>query len=213
MTTIIDYGMGNLVRKICLAQFESIAQKIILPGVGSFDKAMANLQTLDLVKIIQDRAKAEIPLLGICLGMQLLADGSEEGVLPGLGLIRGKVKQFVLPSGYKVPHMGWNTVDYNRESPLFAEFENFEEARFYFVHSYHFVCDDERHVGGRTDYGSAFTSVVQSEKVYGVQFHPEKSHKFGMQLLRNFIEKRNAENQSHTGAFITEQRIGENRQV
>ncbi len=201
MITIIDYGMGNLgsihnmIKKIgyqseITADVEAIrrASKIILPGVGAFDKAMSNLANLNLIEVIREKAAAETPLLGICLGMQLLAEGSEEGVLPGLGLIRGKVKQFVLPSGYKVPHMGWNTVDYNRESPLFAGFEGFEEVRFYFVHSYHFVCADERYVNGRTDYGSAFTSAVQSDKVYGVQFHPEKSHKFGMQLLRNFIE-------------------------
>lgn len=202
MITIIDYGMGNLgsihnmIKKIgfqseITADVEAIrrASKIILPGVGAFDKAMSNLDNLGLIGLIREKAAAKTPLLGICLGMQLLANGSEEGVLPGLGLIRGKVKQFVLPPGYKVPHMGWNTVDYNRESPLFEGFEQFEEARFYFVHSYHFVCDEERYVSGRTDYGAAFTSAVQSGGVYGVQFHPEKSHKFGMQLLRNFIEK------------------------
>lgn len=201
MITIIDYGMGNLgsiynmIKKIgfqseITADVEAIrrASKIILPGVGAFDKAMSNLGNLNLIEVIREKAAAETPLLGICLGMQLLADGSEEGVLPGLGLIRGKVKQFVLPSGYKVPHMGWNTVDYNRESPLFAGFESFEEVRFYFVHSYHFVCQEEQYVNGRSDYGGAFTSAVQSDRVYGVQFHPEKSHKFGMQLLRNFIE-------------------------
>jgi len=201
MITIIDYGMGNLgsihnmIKKIGFqseitdnAERIRAASKIILPGVGAFDKAMSNLENLNLIELIRQKATAKTPLLGICLGMQLLANGSEEGVLPGLGLIPGKVKQFVLSSGYKVPHMGWNTVDYEQESPLFEGFERFEEARFYFVHSYHFVCDDERHILGRTDYGAAFTSAVQSAQVYGVQFHPEKSHKFGMQLLKNFIE-------------------------
>lgn len=201
MITTIDYGMGNLgsihnmIKKIgfqseITSDIEKIqyASKIILPGVGAFDKAMSNLKNLNLIEVIRQKAQEKTPLLGICLGMQLLSNGSEEGVLPGLGLIPGKVKKFVLPPGYKVPHMGWNTVDYNGESPLFRGFERFEEARFYFVHSYHFVCDDDRQVIGSTDYGTAFTAAVQSGGIYGVQFHPEKSHKFGMLLLQNFSE-------------------------
>lgn len=202
MITIIDYGMGNLgsiqnmIKKIGFeSEITSVvekiqnASKIILPGVGAFDKAMFNLKNLNLIEVIRQKTHEKIPLLGICLGMQLLADGSEEGVLPGLNLIRGKVKKFVLPLGYKVPHMGWNTVNYNRESLLFSGFESFEEVRFYFVHSYHFVCETGKAVIGSTDYGLSFTSAVQTDNIYGVQFHPEKSHKFGMQLLRNFAEK------------------------
>ncbi len=201
MTAIIDYGMGNLgsiknmLKKIGYASEITAdpdlirkAERLILPGVGAFDKAMTNLEDLQLIQLIKEKAIGGTPLLGICLGMQLLSEGSEEGVLPGLGLIPGRVKKFVLPAGYKVPHMGWNTVDYQRESLLYANFGIFEEARFYFVHSYHFVCSEEQDASGLTEYAQIFTSSVEKGGVYGVQFHPEKSHKFGMQMLRNFIE-------------------------
>jgi len=201
MITIIDYGMGNLgsiysmIKKIggeavITADAEVIgnATKIILPGVGSFDRAMSNLDNLGLIELIQQKADSKIPLLGICLGMQLLASGSKEGVMPGLGLVPGRVKKFELPQEYKIPHMGWNTVEYDPTSVMFKGFERFEEVRFYFVHSYYYACDEEQYIKGQTHYGGAFTSVVNKDCIYGVQFHPEKSHKFGMQLLQNFIE-------------------------
>lgn len=201
MTAIVDFGMGNLgsiqnmLKKIGYTseitfQVKKIAEasKIIIPGVGAFDKAMLNLKELGLISQIQEKAKLGTPILGICLGMQLLAESSEEGVVSGLGLIPGKVIRFVLPTEYKVPHMGWNVVQYRKNSPLYHHFEMFEEARFYFVHSYHFACDKEEHITGSTHYGFHFTSSVSRNNVHGVQFHPEKSHKFGMQLLKNFIE-------------------------
>jgi len=201
MTTIIDYGMGNLgsiqnmLKKIGHASeitadagYIAKASKIILPGVGAFDRAMSNLKALELIEPIRKKAAEGTPLLGICLGMQLLSEGSEEGILPGLGLIPGKVVRFVVPEGYKVPHMGWNVVQYQKGCRLFEGFDAFEESRFYFVHSYHFVCRDVSHIAASTVYGAAFTSSVFDKNVYGVQFHPEKSHKYGMLLLKNFIE-------------------------
>lgn len=164
------------------------ARKLILPGVGSFDKAMSNLAELGMIELIKEKAAAGTPLLGICLGMQLLANGSEEGVLPGLGIIPGNVKKFNVAPPLKVPHMGWNVVRYNNACKLYNGFDAFEETRFYFVHSYHYVCNNPAHISGTTSYGQEFTSAVFLNNVYGVQFHPEKSHKYGMSLLKNFIE-------------------------
>jgi len=201
MTTIIDYGMGNLgsihniIKKIghtseITSDHNRIAaaNKLILPGVGAFDKAMQNLADIDLTGLIKRKAQEGTPLLGICLGMQLLANGSEEGTLDGLGLIPGKVKRFEVKAPLKVPHMGWNVVKYQKSCRLYEGFDDYEESRFYFVHAYHFVCDDASHVAASTVYGTPFTSSVFYKNVYGVQFHPEKSHKYGMLLLKNFIE-------------------------
>lgn len=201
LITIIDYGMGNLgsiqnmlkkvgVPAVITSDIATIEQagKLILPGVGSFDQAMLNLDQLGLIEIIQKKVHDGIPLLGICLGMQLLANSSEEGILPGLGLIPGKVTKFRLPPEYKIPHMGWNQVDYRSDSPLYTDFTTLEEVRFYFVHSYYFACENEHHITGTTNYSLPFTSSVEKDKVFGVQFHPEKSHKFGQLLLKNFAE-------------------------
>lgn len=202
MITIIDYGMGNLgsikniIKKVghqseITSDKNTIANagKLILPGVGSFDKAMSNLAELGLIDLIKEKAASGTPLLGICLGMQLLANGSEEGILPGLGIIPGQVKKFNVPAPLKVPHMGWNIVNYNPDCILYKGFSEFEETRFYFVHSYHYVCDDPQHISGSTVYGNTtFTSAVFQNNVFGAQFHPEKSHKYGMLLLKNFIE-------------------------
>lgn len=200
MIVIIDYGMGNLgsiqnmLKKIgyvseITSRVERIEQasKLILPGVGAFDRAVTNLDQLGLIPIIRSKAIKGTPILGICLGMQLLAESSEEGILPGLGLIPGKVVRFVLPKQHKVPHMGWNVVRYDEDSSLYKGFGQFEEARFYFVHSFHFICQNERNVSGETTYGITFSSSVGRENVLGVQFHPEKSHKYGMLLLKNFV--------------------------
>ena len=202
MITIIDYGMGNLgsirniIKKIghqseITADKAVInkADKLILPGVGHFDKAMSNLQELGMIELLREKAAAGTPFLGICLGMQLLSNGSEEGVLPGLGIIPGQVKKFDIAPGLKVPHMGWNLVDYKKDNLLYSGFDVFEETRFYFVHSYHFVCDHEENISGTTIYDKPFTSSVQKGNVQGAQFHPEKSHKYGLLLLKNFIEK------------------------
>lgn len=201
MNVIIDYGMGNLgsiqnmMKKIGYGseitsspERIALASKLILPGVGAFDRAITNLKELGLIDLIRDKAAKGTPVLGICLGMQLLADSSEEGVLPGLGLIPGKVIRFVVPETYKVPHMGWNVVKYLEECPLYRGFDEFEEARFYFVHSYHFATNEELDVTGETLYGITFSSSVGRDNVQGVQFHPEKSHKYGMLLLKNFMD-------------------------
>ena len=202
MITIIDYGMGNLgsirnmIKKVgyqseITSDPEVIvqAEKLILPGVGKFDRAMGNLADLNLIELIKKKAEEGTPLLGICLGMQLLADSSEEGTLKGLGIIPGEVKRFVVPQELKVPHMGWNLVHYRKDSPLFANFEELDEARFYFVHSYKYVCQNEEHILATTNYGGEFTCAVHKGNIRGVQFHPEKSHLFGMNLFKNFLEK------------------------
>lgn len=199
MIAIVDYGMGNvgsiqnMLRKVgasavLTADHETLeqAEKIILPGVGAFDHAVANLEQLGLIELLRQRVR-EAHLLGICLGMQLLADSSEEGNREGLGLIPGHVRRF-RTEGHperKVPHMGWNVVHPYGEVPLLRDVA--VPHRFYFVHSYHFVCDDASDVAGTTPFGETFTSVVQRGRVRGVQFHPEKSHRYGIQLFRNFV--------------------------
>jgi glutamine amidotransferase len=143
-----------------------------------------------LLESLNEKAMVEkVPILGICLGMQLLADSSEEGTLPGLGWIPARTLAFkgrLDTDRFKVPHMGWNIVEKHNESPLTAGFESFEEVRFYFVHSYFVKCDDDRHSILKTTYGFGFDSGVQNGNIFGAQFHPEKSHSFGMRLFRNF---------------------------
>ena len=200
MITIVDYGMGNLgsvqnmlkhisVESQITSDINEIekATKILLPGVGAFDAAIKKIDELNLRSVLVRKAKIDkIPFLGICLGMQLLTRGSEEGVLKGLDLVPAKTIKFKfddLPS-LKVPHMGWNLVKRNTSSLLTENFNN--EFRFYFVHSYKVICDQNENSILKTNYGGDFDSAIQNENVYGVQFHPEKSHKFGMQLLTNF---------------------------
>ena len=203
MIVIVDYGMGNvrsiqnMLRKVGAkaavasdpAEIER-ADKLILPGVGAFDAGMRNLTERGLVPVLNAKAvEAGAPTLGICLGMQLLTRRSEEGALPGLGWIAADTRRFAFDPEHahlKVPHMGWNHVRPSREHPLFAGLA--DDARFYFVHSYHAVCDDEASVLARAEYGYEFACGIGRASVLGVQFHPEKSHKFGMQLLRNFAE-------------------------
>lgn len=199
MLTVVDSGVGNIgsvlnmLKKIGVpaqatgeAAQVAAAEKIILPGVGSFDNGMRRLNELGLAEVICARAAAGVPLLGICLGMQLLTRGSEEGQLPGLGLLDAVCVRFALPPGApeKVPHMGWNTVAVKGRQPLFDGFA--AEARFYFVHSYHVRCHDAADVAATATHGLEFTAAVARGAVHGVQFHPEKSHNFGMHLLRNF---------------------------
>lgn len=202
MITVVDYGAGNIgsvlnmIRKVggqavASGQSDELlkAEKILLPGVGSFDNAMSRLKNLALIEVFQERAEAGVPFFGICLGMQLLSNNSEEGTLPGLGLIPGSVRRFKFDAEQahlKIPHMGWNRAEPLREHSLCKGLEN--DARFYFVHSYFYECENPEHVLFKSTYGSDFASGIQRENVMGVQFHPEKSHRYGMQLLKNFIE-------------------------
>lgn len=204
MIVLVDYGMGNLgsiKNMLKKAGFDSLisssaddinrADKLVLPGVGSFDNGMEHLRKLGLADILSDKVVAQkTPILGICLGMQLFSKQSEEGVLPGLGWIDAETVRFRFDgqAAMKVPHMGWNAVTPVKDNPL-IDLEADREARFYFVHSYHVECRDPDDVIATTRYGYDFTSVVRHGNIFGVQFHPEKSHKFGLRLLRNFIEK------------------------
>lgn len=199
---IIDYGMGNsasIKNMIKRIGYEAVitadktqitnAKKIILPGVGSFDAAMKNLAELNLIKILRIKIIEEkTPVLGICLGMQLMTKNSEEGTQNGLGFIDAEVKKFNFTEDtLKIPHMGWNITDLKKETKLFKNMS--EKSRFYFVHSYYIRCSNEQDIVSTTNYGIPFVSSFERENIVGVQFHPEKSHKFGMQLLKNFIEK------------------------
>ena len=163
------------------------AQTLILPGIGSFDAGIKALRDTGMDVAIHEAVDRGATILGICLGMQLFMDSSEEGRLPGLGLVPGNVKRFqVLDLGLRVPHMGWNVVRPARASILFDPGP--DEQRFYFVHSYYVDCDDSRDVTGVTQYGHAFTSSLERGRVIGVQFHPEKSHRFGMNLFKRLME-------------------------
>ena len=166
------------------------AEKIILPGVGSFDYGMNNLNKLGITEVLKTKVLEEkIPLLGICLGMQLLTQKSEEGTLPGLGFINAKTVKFQqehCEEKIKIPHMGWNYIKVNNESILFDDFN--KEMRFYFVHSFYVECEKQENVLANTQYGKTFASVIGNDNILGVQFHPEKSHSYGMKLLKNFVE-------------------------
>ncbi|RPD51021.1 imidazole glycerol phosphate synthase subunit HisH [Paracnuella aquatica] len=201
MITIIDYGMGNLgsiqnmfkrikVASEVTSDLKKISQakKILLPGVGAFDAAMERIENAGFLPVLNQKALEEkIPILGICLGMQLLTNSSEEGVRRGLGWINAKTIRFKLSDArLKVPHMGWNLVHTQNLSPLIDNLP--EDPRFYFVHSYHVQCMDPFNVLTTTHYGISFHSVIQQNNIYGAQFHPEKSHKFGMKLLQNFAQ-------------------------
>lgn len=201
MTSIIDCGLGNpgsvlnMIRRIggsgvLTSSPDDVrrASKVVLPGVGSFDAGMAALQHAGLDEALADAAASGAWVLGICLGMQLLLERSEEGTSAGLGLVPGRVHRFeVGEQGLKVPHMGWDTVTAARPSVLLED-ANAEEQRFYFVHSYFAECDNESDVVGVTTYGLPFVSAFEHERILGVQFHPEKSHRFGMALMKRFLE-------------------------
>lgn len=201
MIYIIDYGLGNI------KAFENVykklnipvgiarnadevlsATKLILPGVGSFDYAMTMLNESGLRHAIEYKVLVEkIPIIGICVGMQMMADNSEEGVLPGLGWIKGQVKLFdekPIRFNTKLPHMGWNNIEIMHEDCLLDGLDN--SSRFYFLHSYYFTCEESDKILAISDYGERFTCVINQNNIYGIQFHPEKSHSNGIRLLKNF---------------------------
>jgi glutamine amidotransferase len=203
MNVIIDYGMGNLgsilnmLKKIGagavvssdISEIEK-ADKLILPGVGAFDSGMKNLTDHGLIPVLNDRViKERTPLLGICLGMQLFTKRSEEGKLEGMGWFDAETVRFNFDdeeSKLKIPHMGWNYIKVEKENNLFKNTDG--DSRFYFVHSYHVVCNQKDDILATTLYGYEFVSAINRDNIFGVQFHPEKSHKFGMKILKNFID-------------------------
>jgi glutamine amidotransferase len=202
---IVDYGLGNLgsivnmLKKLGAPAVRTSepdvigrAEGLILPGVGSFDHGVQRLRELGLVDVLGRRVLEErVPILGLCLGMQLFAEQSEEGQEVGLSWIRAQVRRFEFPNAsgaLRVPHVGWNSVRPTRQGGIFDVMPEMP-PRFYFVHSYHLVCADPCLVAGETTYGYEFAAAIDAGNIWGVQFHPEKSHKFGMQLFRNFIQR------------------------
>lgn len=201
MITIINYGSGNIsaianIYERLKIPFEIAnhpdevkgAEKIILPGVGAFDETISMLDQSGFRSILDYEVLTNhIPVLGICVGMQILGKKSEEGNLPGLGWINGEVKKIdktLLTSKPKIPHLGWNSIKVAKMNKLFQEVD--EDQGFYFMHSYYFECADKEDVLSTTDYGKPFASSVNHKNIYGVQFHPEKSHHNGVNLLKNF---------------------------
>ncbi len=197
--TVINYGMGNLgsIANMCKrigvkAEVTSDpdavkrAEKLLLPGVGAFDAAVEHIEAISGLREALDEKVLvhKTPVLGICLGMQLLLEKSEEGQRLGLGYVPGEVVRFPRRDGLKVPHMGWNEVKILRDSPIVKDLPH--PPRFYFVHSYYVQCAHPQHVVGITHYGVDFHSLIQRGHIFGAQFHPEKSHKYGMKLLENF---------------------------
>ncbi|GAB6155710.1 imidazole glycerol phosphate synthase subunit HisH [Desulfosporosinus burensis] len=204
MIAVIDYGIGNVgsiinmfhkigVPSVLTKDIDQVekAEKLILPGIGAFDIGMQRLNESGLVDAIKKHAvEKQKPLLGICLGMQLLGRKSEEGIENGLSLIPFDNKRFVFEEDtqLKIPHMGWDiAVTTEKDDPLAEGLTSVQ--RYYFVHSYHAVCDSEKNVLMRCEYGYSFAAAVKKGNIYGVQFHPEKSHKFGMALLENFARR------------------------
>jgi glutamine amidotransferase len=199
MITIIDYGIGNVGSMLNMFKHIGVeaiiesnpiiirkAKKLVLPGVGSFDAAMNNINSIAGLRDVLDyKALAErIPILGVCLGMQLLTRFSEEGKEPGLGWVPSRTCRFPKHTSLKVPHMGWNEALPNKPNLLTKQLSG--NSRFYFVHSYYVKVDDPVYSIMRTHYNIDFDSAIEKDNIYGVQFHPEKSHKNGMQILKNF---------------------------
>jgi len=206
MIKVLDYGMGNtasmlnMIRKaggqaeLCSNPEDlNNASAIILPGVGAFDNGMDKLEKSGLLDVLRHKVlEDKVPFLGVCLGMQLLFEKSEEGQQPGLGWLKGNVTRFDfsglhLDRSLKIPHMGWNVVHPHTYENLYAGLE--EEARYYFVHSYHVNCINSADVLATTNYGYEFACSVRHENIWGAQFHPEKSHRFGVQFFKNFLKE------------------------
>ncbi|OGO29009.1 MAG: imidazole glycerol phosphate synthase, glutamine amidotransferase subunit [Chloroflexi bacterium RBG_16_52_11] len=203
MITIVNYGLGNIGAFVNIYKRMNIATKIatnandllgsthiILPGVGAFDHAMDLLSASGMREPLEEITQQDkIPILGICVGMQILAESSDEGVATGLGWIKGRVVSFAndpVSSALPTPHMGWNDVKQVRSSVLFKGLET--DARFYFLHSFYFLCAESGNAEAHANYGINFACAVQRDNVFGVQFHPEKSHHWGAILLKNFAE-------------------------
>jgi len=200
MITIVDYGVGNIqaflnvyhrlnivARAVSRPDELRDAEKVILPGVGDFDHAMRELERSGMRPVLDGLVlERRVSVLGVCVGMQLLARSSQEGSLPGLGWIPGEVRSFRSTDAAKslaVPHMGWNDVRPARTTGLF---DQLADSRFYFLHSYYFHCDRREDTSATSSYGAEFASAVSAENIHGVQFHPEKSHHWGVRLLQNF---------------------------
>lgn len=202
MIVIVDYGLGNL--RSILQKFEMLAieakvsselkdiigaKKLILPGVGHFAEGMRNLNSSGLLPILNDQVLAQKkPILGICLGMQLFTNFSEEGNVKGLGWISAQTRRFNFSSPnqhLRIPHVGWNTLETKR-SALFEDID--PDKRYYFTHSYYVTCEDDGQALASTNYGGYFHSAIRRDNIYGTQFHPEKSHHHGLRLIKNFVE-------------------------
>lgn len=203
MITIIDYGLGNIKAfanvygrlniKINIARSASEiknATKLVLPGVGAFDYAMSQLNNSGIREALEDQViNHKVPVIGICVGMQMMAKSSDEGTLPGLGWFDAEVKLFdttQIPYKTRLPHMGWNTLCLVGKNRLLDQLSH--ESRFYFLHSYYFDCNQPKDVIAKTEYGIEYASAVNKGNIYGIQFHPEKSHQNGIQLLHNFAK-------------------------
>lgn len=198
--TIIDYDMGNVGSILNMINFIGFkakitnnpkeimaSDKIILPGVGSFDEGIKNLKKNKLIDIINEKVLIKkTPILGICLGFQLMTKSSEEGRLSGLGWLDANTIKFDSTKN-RIPHMGWNTINIQKNHILLNKL-NKKETKFYFVHSYYVACNNSSDILTTTNYGLEFTSSIQKENIFGVQFHPEKSHKYGIQLFNNFLK-------------------------
>ena len=198
MITILDYGIGNIGSILNMLRKENIscnlgktkedilnATKLILPGNGSFDACMQNLHSSGILEALNEQVQHnKIPCMGICVGAQLLGKSSEEGVLPGLGWLDMEVKKLPKFEGLSIPHMGWNYVKNNKV--ISTPFDDLDESRFYFVHSYYMLPKNNDDILFSTSYGIEFASGVNRDNIYGFQFHPEKSHRFGKQLFKDF---------------------------
>lgn len=203
MIRVVDYGVGNI--QAFMTMFKRLgidaarartadelagATRLILPGVGAFDTAMTLLERSGMRQRLDEMVlDQQVPVLGICVGMQMLASGSDEGELPGLGWVPGRVKSFSAQPPCRdlpMPHMGWNDLQVKAGHKLFTGFE--PEPRFYFLHSFYFDAEDKAHVAATAEYGMNFDCIVSKGHIHGVQCHPEKSHHFGAQLLKNFAE-------------------------
>lgn len=203
MIVLIDYGVGNISAFLNIYKHLNIpvrtaktvaelegAEKLILPGVGHFDYAMQRFNGSGMRETVDEMVRTgKKPVIGICVGMQMMAKSSDEGQLPGLGWIDAHVEKFSdsqRSAKMPLPHMGWNDVYALKNNPLFSGLEH--DARFYFLHSYYFKCTLPQDAVAEAEYGIRFTAAVNHENVYGIQCHPEKSHNFGIQLLKNFAE-------------------------